>query len=264
MKPNVFAACGAALCVMASAPAIAQTDDGNKKNSDEISKKIQAGSFTPRIFVRDEYRSGQEEGYSNVLVTLVEVPIGETMAFRVEVPITTVNRKIPGHDADTGIGDINTRLSKTVATGERYAVVLGVEYNFDSATEDSLGSGKETLSPLIFGSVKVPELNSIVFPLLQYYGSVGGDNSRPDISYTVFKPLIFTKLPNRFYTFVEPAIYVDHERNDRVGMNVEFEFGRFVNPQTMVYGRPGVGLFGDNLPQIFNWNFEVGFRYFFR
>lgn len=255
---------GAAMFYLGSGTVYGQAANGATNKPDEISKKIQAGSFTPRIFVRNEYRSNQDGSYVNVLVPLLEVPVGETMAFRVEIPLVSRRPGTPGADADTGLGDINTRFSKSVLNGDGYAMVLGVEYNFNSATEDTLGSGKETISPLVFGSVKAPRLNSILFPLVQYYQSVAGDSAHPDIKLTVIKPMVLTRLPNRFYTFAEPAIYIDHESNDRVGATLELEFGRFVNSQTMVYGRPGVGLFGDEMPQIFNWNFEVGFRYFFR
>jgi hypothetical protein len=44
---------------------------------------------------------------------------------------------------------------------------------------------------------------------------------------------------------------------------LEVEAGRFLNPQTMLYPRPGAGVFGDNVSQVYNWNFEVGLRYFF-
>ena len=264
MRPHFYAAIGAALCILASTTALAQSNDGAQKHSDEISKKIQAGSFTPRIFVRDEYKSAQSGGYTNLLVPLVEFPLRESLALRLEVPIVTANPYSPGSDTDTGIGDITTRLSWTVASEENYAVVVGSEFIFDSATEDSLGSGKNVIAPIAFASIKVPRLNSMLFPFVEYYHTVSGDYSRPDVNYTVFKPVVFTRLPSRFYTIVEPAIYVDHERNDRVGMNVELELGRFVTTNTMVYGRPGVGLFGDNLPQVYNWNFEVGFRYFFK
>jgi hypothetical protein len=30
-----------------------------------------------------------------------------------------------------------------------------------------------------------------------------------------------------------------------------------------VWGRPGVGLLGDSLPWVYNWNFEAGVRYLF-
>jgi hypothetical protein len=38
-----------------------------------------------------------------------------------------------------------------------------------------------------------------------------------------------------------------------------------VTPQTMASVRPGVGLWGEtDSPYLFEWNFEVGMRYFFR
>jgi hypothetical protein len=263
MKLRLLAVAAAMFCAV-SGTAFGESGNGDKNGQNDATKKIQAGSFSPRVFVRNEYRSNQDGSYMNFLVPLVEVPLGELYSLRTEVPVITRNPRIPGTDADTGIGDIVTRLSRTVLTGEGYAMVFGLEYTFDSATEDSLGSGKQILSPVIYGSVRVPKLNSILFPLAQYYESVGGDDARPDVRQTVIKPMALTRLPNRFYTFVEPAVYIDHEHNDRVGVTLEVEAGRFVNPQTMVYLRPGAGLVGDDMPQIFNWNFEVGFRYFFK
>ncbi len=264
LKPAALAAAAALVAAFASQPLLAQESKRANGNSEDATKKIQAGAFSPRIFVRDEYRDNQDGSYSNTLVTLVEVPVGEQMGFRAEVPLTTRDPRTPGTDADFGLGDITTRLSRTMLTGDGWAAVLGVEYIWDSATEDSLGAGRPTISPLLFGSVRVPSLNTILFPNIQYYRSLDSDAANPRESYTVIKPMFLTRLPNRFYTFVEPSIYVDHERNDRVGMNLELEGGRFVNPQTMVYLRPGIGVHGDELPQVFNWNFEVGFRYFFR
>jgi hypothetical protein len=254
----------AAMFCAVSGSALGESGNGEKDGQNDASKKIQAGSFSPRIFVRNEYRSNQDGSYMNFLVPLVEVPLGELYSLRTEVPVITRNPRIPGTDADTGIGDIVTRLSRTVFACDGYAMVFGLEYTFDSATEQSLGSGKQLLSPVIYGSVRMPRLNSILFPLAQYYESIGGDDARPDVRQTVIKPMMLTRLPNRFYTFVEPTIIVDHEHNDRVGVNLEIEAGRFVNPQTMAYLRPGAGLVGDNMQQVFNWNFEVGFRYFFK
>jgi hypothetical protein len=58
-------------------------------------------------------------------------------------------------------------------------------------------------------------------------------------------------------------LYVDWEHDGRTGFTLEAELGRFVTKGLGLYLRPGIGLWGDKLPPVYNWNFEVGFRYIF-
>ena len=96
------------------------------------------------------------------------------------------------------------------------------------------------IAPLIFASIDLPQYNSVVFPFLQHYVTLGGDDARRDVHYTSIKSAFLTRLPNLIYTIVEPQVIVDHERADKVG------------------------LFGDNLPQVYDWKFEVGVRFFLK
>ena len=117
--------------------------------------------------------------------------------------------------------------------------------------------------PTWFASNNLPEQKTILFPLAQTFISVDHDDDREEINYTVLKGRFLTKLQNRFYIFGEPLIYFDHEDdNDTTGV-LELELGRFVNPRTMLYARPGAGLWGNTgSPYLFEWNFEIGARFF--
>lgn len=44
---------------------------------------------------------------------------------------------------------------------------------------------------------------------------------------------------------------------------LEAEGGRFLTRQLAVWARPGIGLHGDDLPQVYNWNLKIGVRYTF-
>ena len=53
-----------------------------------------------------------------------------------------------------------------------------------------------------------------------------------------------------------------HER-DEVGYTLELELGRLLTRHWAVWARPGVGVVKNGLPQVYDWNFEVGVRYLF-
>ena len=83
------------------------------------------------------------------------------------------------------------------------------------------------------------------------------------MSYAGFKAPFLTCWLNLVYTVIEPQI-VDHESAEKVGMTLESEVGRFLNRDLAVWGRTGLGLFGDNLPQVYDWKLEVGVRFFLK
>ena len=140
--------------------------------------------------------------------------------------------------------------------------MAGTEFIFNTATKDVLGAGKNVIAPLIFASFDLPQYNSVVFPFLQQFVTLGGDDARRNVHYTSIKSAFLTRWPNLTYTVVEPRLIVDHERADKTGMTLEGELGRFLNRDTAIWTRPGIGLFGNDLPQIYDWKFEVGVRFF--
>ena len=71
-------------------------------------------------------------------------------------------------------------------------------------------------------------------------------------------------LPNRYYTMIFPTFYLNKAINDKVGMKLEIEGGRFVSKKTMAYVTPGFGVYSEVLPQVYNWRLIVGLRHFFK
>ena len=47
-------------------------------------------------------------------------------------------------------------------------------------------------------------------------------------------------------------------------MTLEGEIGRFLSRDIATWARPGVGLLGDNLPQVYDWKLEIGIRFFLK
>lgn len=262
---GVLAAWTAATVFGFAAPAVAQaqaqagTEAAN--GSESVVKRIDPTDFSTRLEVRNEYQDLQGGGSMNMLVPRLDYAVSSTFSLRLETPIVAADPNTPGNNGDSGMGNLLVRTSYRAARGQGYAVVVAAEFIFDTASKDSLGSGKNVIAPLVFASLDVPRYHSVFFPFLQHYFTVSGDDARPDANYTSFKPVWLTRWPDRYYTVVEPHFIIDHERGDRVGLTLEGEFGRFLDRNLALWARPGVGLHGDNIPLVYNWNFEVGLRH---
>ncbi|HEX7812991.1 MAG TPA: hypothetical protein VF460_13875, partial [Burkholderiales bacterium] len=225
--------------------------------------RADALDFRMRAELRDEYVDYQRGGGANMIVPRLDYAVTPAFSLRVEAPLVTSGPELAGESNQSGFGDLLFRASYRVVRAGGYAAVVGAELILDTASKDSLGYGKEVLAPLAYASIDIPRCRSVLFPFIQHYFTVGGDDSRPDVNYTSIKAAMLTSWPERFYTVVEPQLIVDHERADRVGMTLEAEGGRFLTRRLAVWGRPGVGLYGDDLPQVYNWNLKVGVRYTF-
>ena len=229
--------------------------------ADAASQSTQPAGFrTNRAEIRNDFLHPQDGSTVYMIVPRVDFSTDPDLSFRIEAPV--VFTESANSDTGSGLGDLLFRGSYRISRGPGYAIVAGSELILNTATKDTLGMGKNVIAPLIFASIDLPRYNSVVFPFLQHYVTLGGGDSRPDVHYTSIKSALLTRWPNRVYTIVEPQIIIDHERADKVGSTLEAEIGRFVNRDTAFWVRSGAGLFGDNLPQVYDWKIEIGVRFF--
>lgn len=241
-------------------PAIAQDND---RNAQDFAKRIDPTDFKHRFDLRNEYFDFSGGEYVNQVVPRGEYAVSRTLAFRAELPIVTYDSGQPGAGTDFGIGNLLTRVAWRAARTESYAFVMGTEAIFDTASRDTLGQSKNVVAPFAFMAIELPRWNSIFFPYIQYYHSVSGDDAQPDVRVTNPRTSLLTRWPKRTYTFVEASYFIDHERSDRVGATLKTELGRFYTSNTGLYVRPGIGLYRNDLPQVFNWSMEIGMRHLF-
>jgi hypothetical protein len=246
-----------------SGPAGAQV--ASASGADAVAKSAAPVDFrSARVEVRDEHQNLQDGSTLYRIVPRLDFALNPDLSLRVEAPVVFSDPGLPASDKESGLGDLLFRGSYRVAHGAGYAIVAGSEVIFNSASNDSLGMGKNVIAPLIYASIDVPQCKSVLFPFLQYYVTIGGDDARTDVHYTSLKAPFLTRWSSMVYTILEPQVVVDHARADKVGMTFEGEIGRFVNRDLAFWGRPGLGLFGDNLPQVYNWKLEIGVRFFLK
>ena len=226
-------------------------------------KRLDPTDFRTRLEIRDKIQEPQFGGLRNILLPKIDYAFSKFFALRVELPVATWDPYSTRFDAQTGMGDVSLRAAIRVLRTEHTALVGGLEAILDTASEPLLGYGRNVLAPFMFMSFQVPSLHTTFFPNLQHFEAIDGDKLHPEVKYTQVKFYALTQWPERFYTGAEALFIVDHVRNNRVGATFELETGRFMNKHVAIWVRPGIGVGGDDIPQIYNWNVEVGLRYLF-
>ena len=229
----------------------------------DYTRKLDPTDFRTRFEMRHEFQALQGGAERTYTYPRLDYAFSKALQLRIETPFATYDPRSAGQPGASGAGDLNVRLAWRALRTPDYALIAGVETAFNTADDRNYGYGKNVVAPFGFMSFDVPRLRTTFFPGLQHYFSVSGDPARRDVNYTVARFFILTRWPGNFYTGIENALYVDHERNGRTGFTLETEVGRFLNRHVAVWGRPGVGLHGDSLPWVYNWNLEVGVRYLF-
>lgn len=242
-----------------SPSAIAQTTS----TAAEVAKRLDPTDFRTRFETRLEHQQTQEGGTRQITVPRFEYAFSNALAARIDVPFQRSAPGTPGQSTQTGMGDVTVRGAWRAFKQDGFALMTGSELILDTATEPALGLGKNIVAPFAFAALNAPSLNSMFFPGFEHYESVSGQSGRQRVSFTQFRLYILTRWPHRSYTLIENQLTVDYVRNSRVGFTIEVEAGHFLNKHLALWARPGVGLAGDQLPYIYNWNFEVGVRYLF-
>ncbi len=220
------------------------------------------GFSNVRAELRNEYVDLQGGGRLDLLVPRVDIAAVPDLSLRIELPIVFADSGVPGAGREAGLGDILIRASYRAARGPGYALVAGSELMLDTATKPSLGTGHHVIAPLVFAAIDVPQRDSVVFPLLQHFVGMDGDASRRDVRYTSLRSAVLSRWQHLIYSVVEPQFIVDHVGADKAGATLEAEIGRFLNRDTALWIRPGIGLFGDDLPQVYDWKIALGVRFF--
>jgi hypothetical protein len=239
-----------------------EADAQSEPGSPESFKRLtDPTDFHTRFDLRGEYDSLQSGASRHLVVSRFDYAFSPSFALRVDVPLVSVDPNQPGTSQESGLGDITVRAQWRVLRVPEYAVAVAAEVALDTASEPLLGSGRYIFQPLAYAAVGLPKYNSTVFPYIQQYWAFGGTTD-VQINTTLLRAGFLTRWPKRTYTYVEPSVYVDWERNAQTGGTLELEVGRFVTKNLGFYVRPGVGLWGE-IPPVYNWNIEVGLHYFF-
>lgn len=197
-------------------------------------------------------------------VARVDLPFRGNWLLRLDAPFlrwSDPNRS--GTTNEGGVSDLAATIGWRAYNTPEYAFFLGVASTFPTASENGLGTGKYTTGPLLATARFLPRWESFLFGIFQQIISVGGDPSRKDIDLTRVTAQVNTIWADRWWTTVQGVWQVDWERNTKSSMTLEFEGGRSLVGLWGAYVRPGVGVWGRDVPGAYEWNVEIGIRRMF-
>lgn len=192
--------------------------------------------------------SGDNERFYSVL--------GSRFGLRFRAYYNFLNVNSPASTV-SGIGDFDARFLAIAYAGPKFILAPGLEGFFDTASNDALGSGSNSLAPVLFAVF--PGLvgkGSLFAPGYQYVFSVSGNKvSRSQID--LYFVWVLAKGKNWF--LLDPQIIIDHE-NSAWFMTIDAEWGFMIAPGSGLSGyiRPGAGI-GEDRP--FNYNLEFAIKY---
>ena len=242
-------------------PLPAQTQPAASSAAETLLKK--PTDFRSRAEIRNEYQDLEGDSYRNLIIPRFEYAVTSAFALRLETPYVTYDPGAGGESV-SGQGDLLARGAWRSTQRDGFALIVATDVIFDTADDPRLGFGKTVVAPLVYAAIDWPKHDSVFFPNIQHYFSVAGDDTRGDVNFTTLKPNLLTRWPNKVYTFLEPQFTIDWERDAKVGLTIELEVGKILSRNIAAWARPGIGVINKyDLPQVYNWNFEVGMRYIF-
>jgi len=217
-----------------------------------------------RFQVSSQYLDLAHSAQATESTLRVDVPFRRDYLLRMDMPfLRTVDPNSPGTTSHHGLSDLSVIAGWRAYNTPEYALLIGVLSTFPTATNDALGFGKYTVGPAFATARFLPRLDSFLIGLLQYQTSVGGDPSRKDVSLFRVTAQVNSFWGQRWWTVFNSVWQVDFERSGKSSMTMEFEGGRNLIGRLGAYVRPGVGIYGRDLPGAYIWNIEVGVRYMF-
>jgi hypothetical protein len=207
------------LCLFVVVPlacrALAQDASGQGSSTDEIARKLaDPGAAMVSLPFQYNYLGeiGPEGDSDNHLLKIQPVIpfVGEHGKFLLRPILPLLANEYPLDES--GVGDlfvqgyyIPHRKDAAIEFGFGPAVV------FDTAGDDSLGSGKWSVGPAIVLIHKTPDRKWTLAALANHIWSVAGDDDRPDVSQTSLQPIVTRNLPDSWsVTFSSESTYNWH------------------------------------------------------
>ncbi len=251
---NVLVFAGFALVLASVLPAVAQdAKDGTGTDPTNI-------TWDWRAYVEMQAIQGGDNSRT-VLTIEQKVPLGKNASFRFRARHVSLSLDPDSDGSSTeisGMGDWETRLLYIAKADRRRALAMGLEATFDTASNQFLGSGKNTLGPQIFAVLFNPPGGGVLLaPAYQYIFDVGGDEGRADVSKSQFNLFyVWLDKGKKWWVVADQSAVLDHENETEFGL-LKVEYGRMMLGGMSSYVKPSIGV-GNHRPH--DWSVEFGFK----
>lgn len=240
-----------------------QTDKTDKTGTNPV-------NFQRDIRVHYEYLELNTKGDGNQNVTTLEfrTPFaGGKWQYRLRARHSAIDADLNDDGIDdideSGTGDTDMRFLTVPVfnMAKRQALAFGLELFFDTASEDALGSGTDSLGPQVFYVKFLPR--GLFAPALQYKFSVSEDTGRDETDQWLID-LNYLRLAKdkQSWFFTDPQIIIDDEQDTEFAI-VDLEWGWMMTnwfedlTGHSFYVRPSFGV-GADRPS--DYSVELGYK----
>jgi hypothetical protein len=154
---------------------------------------------------------GPESKMQNIMNIQPVVPLklneNWNLITRTIMPIVWQPELAPGIGPESGLGDIQFTAFLSPAKAEGFIWGVGPVFQFPSATDDLLGTGKFTIGPSAVGLyIKGPW---VVGALVQNVWSYAGDSDRKHVNQFLLQPFVNYNFKHGWYLTSAPIMTID-------------------------------------------------------
>ncbi|MGH7164146.1 MAG: hypothetical protein ACREIS_01315 [Nitrospiraceae bacterium] len=201
---------------------------------------------------------------TEVASAVVQFPVTPNWLFRVAMPYVWADPNQPRGSTMDGTSDMTVRMGGRLYASENFALLIGTDASFPTASEKQLGFGKYTLGPGGAVAVPMPRARSLLFVLVQDFNSVGGDPSRANLHFMQVQSAVNTIWSERWWTIIQGTWNMDWNHNRKTTMNLLGEVGHNFDNHWNVFAGAGGGVVGQDTFLGLDWTVQAGVRWVFR
>jgi hypothetical protein len=192
---------------------------------------------------------------------VVRVPVTPNLLFQVTTPYVWADPNQPNGSTINGLSDMVVRMAGRLYASENWALAIGSDATFPTATETRLGTGKYTIGPGAALAIPMPRARSLFLVVAEDFNSVGGDPSRANVHFMRVQPAINTIWSQHWWTSLIGTWDMNWNKNRRTAFNLLFEVGHNFDNHWNVFAGPGVGLVGKDTPFGLDYTIQAGIRW---
>lgn len=174
-----------------------------------------------------------EGGMANTFLARFAIPTGRIL-WRVSLPLETrhVNNSTTNFSA-SGIGDLDWFAAYLAVMKPKFTFGIGPAGTFDTAGDDALGTGKNTLgvAAVVFA---VPNPQFQIGGLVIWRTSIGGDENRDSTSVLAIQPFFIFQLGKGLY-FRSVPVWVFDLKNNYHHVPLGLGIGKVMKIKKVVY-----------------------------
>lgn len=255
MRVRCFLCVVVAAVLLMSQPLFARAGQDETK-SDKTGTNPINFSYDLRLYNEYQWLNTDGDGDQNITTLEFRAPLLDgKLQFRVRARGVFIEADVndDGNDDldDSGWGDTDIRFLTVpyMNMEKKMAIAVGMEIFFDTASEDSLGSGATSLGPQLFAVFFKPlgGMFDLISPAYQHKFSVDEDSGREKIHQGLIDLfLLKTSKDKQRWALIDPQGILDYENNNEF-MLIDVEVGTMLDSYFgikghSVYLRPSLGV----------------------